>query len=99
VIRAVQDPTHTIPIVMAGTGDPVHARFVASLAAPGGNITGVSTLRSDLNAKRLELLKDAVPGASHMAVLADPATPYTPGMVQEMEPAARPSGSSCTSSR
>jgi putative tryptophan/tyrosine transport system substrate-binding protein len=84
-IRAAQDATSTIPIVMAGTGDPVQAGFVASLAAPGGNITGVSNLRSDLNGKRLELLKEAVPGASRVAVLADPATPYTPGIVQETE--------------
>jgi len=91
-IRAAQDATHTIPIVMAGTGDPVKAGFVASLAAPGGSITGVSTLRADLNAKRLELLKEAVPGASRVAVLADPATPYTPGMEHEMEPAAQALG-------
>jgi len=91
-IRAAQHATSTIPIVMAGTGDPVQAGFVASLAAPGGNITGVSYLRSDLNAKWLELLKEAVPGASRVAVLADPATPYTPGMVQETEQAAHALG-------
>jgi ABC-type uncharacterized transport system substrate-binding protein len=92
VIRAAQHATSTIPIVMAGTGDPVQAGFVASLAAPGGNITGVSNRRSDLNAKRLELLKEAVPGASRVAVLADPATPYTPGMVHETEQAAQAFG-------
>jgi putative ABC transport system substrate-binding protein len=91
-IRAAQHATSTIPIVMAGTGDPVQAGFVASLAEPGGNITGVSHLQTDLNAKQLELLKEAVPGVSRVAVLADPATPYTPGMVQETERAARALG-------
>jgi putative tryptophan/tyrosine transport system substrate-binding protein len=56
------------------------------------NITGVSHLQTDLNAKQLELLKEAVPGVSRVAVLADPATPYTPGMVQETERAARALG-------
>jgi putative tryptophan/tyrosine transport system substrate-binding protein len=91
-IRAAQHATSTIPIVMAGTGDPVQAGFVASLATPGGNITGVSHRQTDLNAKQLELLKEAVPGVSRVAVLADPATPYTSAMVQETEQAARALG-------
>src|SRR5712691_11943442 len=56
VLRVAQHATSTIPIVMAAIGDPVRAGFVASLARPGGNITGVSDLISDLTAKRLELL-------------------------------------------
>jgi putative ABC transport system substrate-binding protein len=88
-IRAAQHATSTIPIVMAGTGDPVRAGFVASLARPGGNITGVSNLQSELNSKRLELLTEAMPGVSRVAVLADPANPNTPAMVRETEQAAR----------
>jgi putative ABC transport system substrate-binding protein len=91
-IRAAQHATSTIPIVMAGTGDPVRAGFVASLARPGGNITGVSNLQSELNSKRLELLTEAVPGVSRVAVLADPANPNTPDMVRETEQAARALG-------
>jgi putative ABC transport system substrate-binding protein len=92
VLRVAQHATSTIPIVMAAIGDPVRAGFVASLARPGGNITGVSDLISDLTAKRLELLKEAVPGVSRVAVLADPANPNTPWMVSEVERTARALG-------
>jgi putative ABC transport system substrate-binding protein len=91
-IRAAQHATSTIPIVMAPTADPVRAGFVASLARPSGNITGVSDLVADLSPKRLELLKEAGPGISRVAVLADPANPYTPAMVSETEQAARALG-------
>jgi putative tryptophan/tyrosine transport system substrate-binding protein len=69
--RAAQQATQTIPIVMLGTADPVGSGFVASLARPGGNITGVSSLQADLTVKRLELLKEAVPGLSRVVVLRD----------------------------
>jgi putative ABC transport system substrate-binding protein len=69
--RAAQQATRTIPIVMLGAADPVGAGFVESLARPGGNITGVSTLQADVTLKRLELLKEAVPGISRVAVLRD----------------------------
>jgi ABC-type uncharacterized transport system substrate-binding protein len=72
-IRAVQEATRTIPIV-AATEDLVGAGFVASFARPGGNITGVSILASELDVKRLELLKEALPGVSRMAALWDPGT-------------------------
>jgi len=75
-IRAAQHATRTIPIVMAGTADPVAAGFVASLARPGGNITGLSDLSVELPGKRLEILKEAVPQSARIAVLADPAAPY-----------------------
>jgi putative ABC transport system substrate-binding protein len=91
-IRAAQQATSTIPIVMMGTADPVRAGFVASLARPGGNITGVSHLDVDLTSKQLELLREALPGVSRVAVLADPAMPYTPAMMSETERAARALG-------
>ena len=72
-IRAVQQATTTIPIVVA-SDDLVGEGHVASLARPGKNVTGVSILASELNAKRLELLKQAIPAASRIAVLWDPAT-------------------------
>jgi putative tryptophan/tyrosine transport system substrate-binding protein len=72
-IRAFRGETTTIPIV-AGTDDLVGEGHAASLAHPGGNVTGISILASELNAKRLEVLKEAVPSASRVAVLWDPAT-------------------------
>ena len=71
--QAAKKATSTIPIVMATGGDAVGSGLVASLAHPGGNITGLSTLATDLNEKRLELLKEVVPKASHIAYLANPA--------------------------
>ena len=70
--RAVQQVTTTIPIVLAVSGDPVGTGLVASLARPGGNITGLSMISPDLAGKRLELLKEAVPKLSRIAVLWDP---------------------------
>jgi ABC-type uncharacterized transport system substrate-binding protein len=75
VIQAAKNATKTIPIVMTGGGiDPVRAGLVESLAHPGGNVTGLSSLSSELGGKRLELLKEAVPKLARVAVLYDPAT-------------------------
>jgi putative tryptophan/tyrosine transport system substrate-binding protein len=68
-IRAAKQATKTIPIVMVTTQDPVAAGFVDSLARPGGNITGLTTLQRELSGKRLELLKEAVPGISRVGAL------------------------------
>jgi len=72
VTRAAKNATKTIPIVMAGDGDPIGNGFVASLAHPGGNITGLSNLISDLSGKRLEILKEAFPGISRIGVIWNP---------------------------
>jgi putative tryptophan/tyrosine transport system substrate-binding protein len=74
-IPAVKQATSTIPIVMAVSGDPVGAGYVASLARPGGNITGLTNITAQLAGKRLELLREAVPGVLHVAVLGPPAHP------------------------
>ena len=66
---AAKSATTTIPIVMANAGDPVGAGLVASLARPGGNVTGLSGLNSQLNTKRLEILKDAVPKLALVGLL------------------------------
>src|SRR5262249_43897138 len=67
--RAAKAATDTIPIVFASPGDPVASGLVASLAHPGGNVTGLSIVSPELSRKRLELLKEAVPGGSRVAVL------------------------------
>jgi putative tryptophan/tyrosine transport system substrate-binding protein len=90
-IRTVMNTTKTIPIVMAGQGtDPVAGGLIDSLARPGGNVTGLTSLTPELGGKRLELLKEAVPKLARVAVLFDPASP--PNVVQVKEflpPAAR----------
>jgi putative ABC transport system substrate-binding protein len=74
-IPAAKQATSTIPIVMTVSGDPVRAGHVASLARPGGNITGLSNLTPQLAGQRLELLTEAVPGLSRLAVLGPPGAP------------------------
>lgn len=71
--RAAKNATRTIPIVFAGAADPVASGFVDSLARPGGNVTGLTLLGLELSGKRLELLKETVPGISRVAVLWNPA--------------------------
>ena len=87
-IRAAKNATKTIPIVMTGQGsDPVRAGHVESLARPGGNVTGLTNLTRELGGKRLELLKEAVPKLSRVAVLYDPAIPGSLHEVKELLPA------------
>jgi len=81
VTRAAKEATVTIPIVMAQDADPVGSGFVASLARPGGNITGLSSLSPELSGKRLELLKEIVPKLSRVAVFG---TSTRPGNAQEL---------------
>jgi putative tryptophan/tyrosine transport system substrate-binding protein len=86
--RAAKEATVTIPIVMAQDTDPVANGFVASLARPGGNITGLSTLAPELSGKQLELLKETVPRLSRMAVLGNSTLPGNAQALKEMELAA-----------
>lgn len=72
-IRAAQRATSTIPIVMSASSDPVRAGFVASLANPGGNITGMAIMVDDLGGKQLSFLKEAYPRLARVGVVADPA--------------------------
>jgi len=88
--RAAKEATATIPIVMAMDTDPVGMGFVTSLARPGGNITGLSTLLPEIGGKRLELLKEIIPKLSRVAVLGTSTSPtYAPSM-REIELAAKP---------
>ena len=87
-IRPAQQATGTIPIVMAVINDPVAAGFVASLARPGGNITGLSSMAPELVGKQLELLKEVAPKVSRVALLGNPANPgYAPELRQAQETA------------
>jgi putative tryptophan/tyrosine transport system substrate-binding protein len=89
LILAARNATKTIPIVMAGAGvDPVEAGFAESLARPGGNVTGITTLSRELGGKRLELFKEAVPKLARVAVLYDAASPGIVLDVKEVLPVA-----------
>ena len=80
--QAAKEASKTIPIVMPVAGDPVGTGLVASLARPGGNVTGLTTIASDLSGKRLELLKEVVPRVSRIAVLLNPSSANGPPQVQ-----------------
>jgi putative ABC transport system substrate-binding protein len=86
--RAVKQATNTIPIVMAFDDDPVGSGFAASLARPGGNITGLSTLASEISGKQLELLREIVPKLSRVAVLGNASQPGHPQALKEINVAA-----------
>jgi putative tryptophan/tyrosine transport system substrate-binding protein len=86
---AAKDATTTIPIVMVGVGDPVGSGLVASLARPGGNITGLSLLAPELVGKQLEFLKDVLPTVSRVAILWNPTNPVHALLVREADVAAQ----------
>src|SRR5262249_24952947 len=88
-VRAGRDEKETIPRVMTGGGgDPVKVGLIESLARPGGNVTGITLLATELGGKRLELFKEAVPKLARVAVLYDPANPGNVGDVKEALPVA-----------
>ena len=84
-IKAAQRATSTIPIVMAIVADPVGDGVVANLSQPGGNITGLSIMLAELSAKRLQLLKEAMPGLTRVVVLWNPPTPYHAKAVENLK--------------
>jgi putative tryptophan/tyrosine transport system substrate-binding protein len=88
-LHAVRHATSTIPIVMFYVGDPVADGVVTSLARPGGNVTGVSCLAPELSGKLLELLKEAVPDVTRMAVLVNTGNPMRESILTDVESAAR----------
>jgi ABC-type uncharacterized transport system substrate-binding protein len=86
--RPAKEATSTIPIVMAQDGDPVGNGFVASLARPGGNIAGLSTLAPEISGKQLELLKEIIPKLSRVAVFGNSTDPGNAQVLRETELAA-----------
>ena len=89
---AAKHATQSIPIVTAIAGDPVAAGLVSSLAKPGGNVTGLSTLATELEGKRLELFKQAIPTLSRVAALLNPANPFATLAWKALQPAAEALG-------
>jgi len=89
---AAKSATSTIPIVFTGSGDPVQQGFVASLARPGGNLTGVSIFANELMPKRLELLSEMVPQAGVIALLVNPNNPVSERQTRDVQEAARAKG-------
>jgi putative ABC transport system substrate-binding protein len=87
--QAAKNASHTIPIVMFPLGDPVETGLVASLARPGGNVTGLSFMAAGIAAKRLELLKEAVPTVARVLVLSYLIDPIAKPQVRELENAAQ----------
>jgi putative tryptophan/tyrosine transport system substrate-binding protein len=88
-VIAVRRATSTIPIVMVSVGDPVGSGFIASLARPGGNITGLSNITVDLSAKLMELFVELVPGMKRVGVVRNPNNPTVTVMLRETEDAVR----------
>ena len=86
--QAAKRATSTIPIVMAVVADPVGSGLVANLAHPGGNVTGLSNMQAELSAKRLQLLKEAIPRLTRVAVLWNPATPWHLKAIADLKAAA-----------
>ena len=89
---AAKNATGTIPVVITGVGDPVGQGVVASLARPGANVTGLSTLVTEIYAKRVGLLKELVPGAVRLAALINMSNPASPPQWKEVEKATRSLG-------
>jgi putative tryptophan/tyrosine transport system substrate-binding protein len=92
---AAKQATTTIPIVMTTAGDPLGSGLVASLARPGGNVTGMSLIVPDLGAKRLELLKEFLPQLTRVAVLWNAANPYSALVFKQTQAGGRTLGIDC----
>ncbi len=88
-VTAAKRATRKIPIVMAGVGDPVGTGLIASLGRPGGNITGISGTGTEMGAKTLELVREVMPAAKRVAVLANATDPFTKPFLEQLQRAGR----------
>jgi putative ABC transport system substrate-binding protein len=91
-VQAAKRATSEIPIVMAPSGDPVGTGLIASLARPGGNVTGLSAATAELAGKSLELVREVLPSAHRVAALADPTNPFTKPFMEQVQLAGRALG-------
>ena len=89
VAQVAKAATNLVPIVFNSASDPVKAGLVASLARPGGNLTGVSRLTTELVPKRIEILHEVVPAATVIGCISNQKNPLTPGFVKEVQEASR----------
>ena len=86
---AVKKAAPSIPLVMIAVGDPIGTGLIKSLAEPGGNVTGLTSIAADLEGKRIELLREVIPKLSHVAVFWNPASPFQVNSEKEVQAAAR----------
>ena len=91
-VLAVKAATSTIPVIMAATANPVGDGVVMDIARPGGNITGLSSFHTELSPKRVELLRELIPGIAKIATITDPTNPVSAGQQEDMRTAARSFG-------
>lgn len=91
-VQAAKRATNEIPIIMAPSGDPVGTGLIASLARPGGNVTGLSAAAAELAGKSLELIREILPSARRVAALADPTNPFTKPFLEQIQLAGRTMG-------
>jgi ABC-type uncharacterized transport system substrate-binding protein len=91
-VKASMSVTRMIPIVMSPAGAPLETGLVASLAHPGGNVTGLSSMEAELGSKRIDLLREVVPGLARVAVLGSKSDPFTRPFVQDIQEAANRAG-------
>jgi putative ABC transport system substrate-binding protein len=84
-VKAAMNATGTIPIVMSPAGAPVESGLVESLARPGGNVTGLSNMEAELGGKRLDLLREIIPGLTRVAVVAAKTDPFTGSFVRDLQ--------------
>src|SRR6476660_8726451 len=91
-VQAAKRATSSIPIVMAPSGDPVGTGLIASLAHPGGNVTGLSAATAELAGKSLELVREILPTTHRVAALADPENPFTRPFIEQIQMAGRTLG-------
>ena len=91
-VQAAKRATTDVPIVMAPAGDPVGTGLVASLARPGGNVTGLSAATAELAGKSVELIREVLPSAKRVAALADPVNPFTKPFLEQIDLNAKASG-------
>jgi putative ABC transport system substrate-binding protein len=91
-VKAAMSVTRTIPIVMSPAGAPLETGLIASLAHPGGNVTGLSSMEAELGSKRIDLLREVISGLARVAVLGSKSDPFTRPFVQDIQSAALRAG-------